>query len=96
MFSENAVTFAATPVGGISEATIHITNPSLARLDSAVIRGAAPEQGLRAFEFQVPDGMPFSLSPHVGVVKPGKVSHTLQRMLDTHCILAECEYKGLF
>ena len=80
VFSENAVTFAATPIGAVSEATIHVTNPGLARLDSAVIRGAAPEQGLRAFEFQVPDGMPFLLSPHVGVVKPGKVSNTLQEM----------------
>ena len=73
VLSENTIVFADTPVGAICEATIHVTNPCLARLNSAVVRGVAPAQGLRAFEFRVPDKMPFSVSPHVGVVKPGQV-----------------------
>ena len=61
-------------VGTTSEATIHVSNPRLDKLSSAVIRGVAPEQGPRMFEFCVPDDAPFSISPHVGVVNPGEVS----------------------
>ena len=75
---QSAITFAATAIGAVSEAILHVTNPRLARLDSAVIRGAAPIQGPRAFEFCVPENVPFSVSPHAGVVRPGKVSCAVQ------------------
>ena len=72
--SHSAITFAATPLNATTVAHITVNNPPLSRTDSAVIRGVAPTQGLRMFEFCVPQGLPVSVSPAVGIVKPGEVS----------------------
>ena len=43
-------------------------------MNSAVIRGVAPPRGPKLFEFCIPEDLPVSLSPKVGVINPGQVS----------------------
>ena len=72
--SQTAITFKATPLGTTSFASFNVHNPRLSRMDSAVIRGVAPPQCTKMFEFCVPKDIPITISPHVGIVKPGEVS----------------------
>ena len=71
--SHSAISFTATPYGTISLARLSVHNPCLSRMDSAVIRGVAPPQGTKMFEFHVPDGLPIKICPHTGSVETGKV-----------------------
>ena len=51
-------------------------------MNSAVIRGVAPPRGPKLFEFCIPEDLPVSLSPKVGVINPGQVSAFLRKW---HC-----------
>lgn len=70
--SQTAITFKATPLGTTSYASLNVHNSRLSRMDSAVIRGVAPPQCTKMFEFCVPKDIPITISPHVGIVKPGE------------------------
>ena len=79
VLSANSLCFPPTCIGSTSKALFTVTNPQLSRLHSAVIRGTAPAQGIRAFSFSLPPHSSLSLSPHVGLLNPGEV-----RMLHTN------------
>ena len=84
--SHSDVSFAVTPYDTTSIVRLKVQNPRLSRMDSAVIRGEAPPSGTYMFEFQVPDGVPVKISPHVGSVEAGKVNSFYAIMCKVICV----------
>ncbi len=72
--SHNAINFSATALGDSATTSVRVSNPRQGRLSSAVIRGALLPQGPKMYEFSVPPGCPFTVSPQVGEVPLGEVS----------------------
>ena len=70
--SHTKVTFRSTVVDDFSFANIHISNPKIARLSSAKVRGVAPVNSDRIFQFDVPKGFPIRITPEAGVIATGQ------------------------
>ena len=88
--SHTRVTFRRTGVDDFTFADIHISNPRIARISSAKVRGVAPVNSSRVFQFQIPDSVPIRITPDAGILATGeecKVSIEFSPVIPTHEII---------
>ncbi|KAI6649747.1 Cilia- and flagella-associated protein 74 [Oopsacas minuta] len=69
--SHTKISFRSTIIDDFSFAKIHISNPRIARLSSAKVRGVAPVNTNRIFQFEVPDSANIRITPEAGKLEPG-------------------------
>ena len=70
--SHTKIAFRSTIIDDFSFANIHISNPKIARLSSAKIRGVAPVNSDRIFQFDIPKDAPIKISPQAGILATGE------------------------
>ena len=70
--SHTKIAFRSTIIDDFSFANIHISNHKIARLSSAKVRGVAPVNSDRIFQFDVPKGAPIRITPEAGIVATGQ------------------------
>ena len=88
--SHTKVTFRSTGIDDFTFADVHISNPRTARLSSAKVRGVAPVNSSRVFQFQIPDSVPIRITPDAGILATGeecKVSIEFSPVIPTHEII---------
>jgi hypothetical protein len=89
--SKTLIEFCPTPVEDSRSTHIYVENPIHSCLSEESIRGQTPPSLPMAFEFAVPADIPLSISPTVGIVKPGQkqeVSVLFFPRLDTTVVRA--------
>ena len=97
--SQSTISFRATAVADISIATFKVMNNhtdgnEFTHEVPRIGQGPVAKVGPTTFEFVVPPGAPVSISPAVGVVRPGEVISNLINLIDTHCFIAHLHSLG--
>ena len=90
--SHTKVTFRSTDIDDFTFADVHISNPRTARLSSAKVRGVAPVNSSRVFQFQIPDSVPIRITPDAGILATGeecKVSIEFSPVIPTQEIIEQ-------
>lgn len=71
--SYTQVCFAPTVIGDFTFANLEISNPKTSRLSSAKVRGVAPYNTPRIFQFEVPPEVPIKITPSIGKLNSGQI-----------------------